>query len=276
MKVMIRTTKKMPKKISSESRSFLGIDYTLERKRITRLHIYVKPPEGEVLVTAPLRMPLCEIEGFIRDRADWIRKHAARFRNRPDQAKMSLEYKTGEILYFWGRPYELTVVESAGRKRGKLEIDPYPVFRVSDHDLETYGTARHIDLKEAEAIKGTAVLEIPQGSTFEQRESIVRKKYKELLEDEAGRILDYWSGKTGLRYSSWHTRYMKTRWGSLTLNEKRVCLNVRLAEKPEVCLVYVALHEIAHVKEPNHGAGFKAVLDRYMPCWREAERIMKS
>lgn len=268
--------KKMPKKISSESRTFSGIDYTLDRKRITRLHIYIKPPDGEVLVTAPVRMPLSKIEGFIRDRADWIRKHSAKFRERPAQAKMSLEYKTGDILYFWGVPYRLEVISCEERKKGGILIDPYPVFRVSDSDLLAYRTLGHAVLLQAESAHGTVILQVPRGSGFEQRENIVKRKYKELLEAEAERVLNFWSDMTGLRYSSWHVRYMKTRWGSLTLNEKRVCLNTRLAEKPEVCLVYVALHEIAHVKEPNHGQGFKAILDRYMPCWREAEKIMKS
>ena len=116
---------------------------------------------------------------------------------------------------------------------------------------------------------------VPPGTTFEQREQLVKKKNKELLEKEAGRVLAFWSEQTGLGFSTWSTRYMTTRWGSLTVKERRVHLNTRLAEKPEICLIYVALHEIAHVKEANHGPRFKAILDKYMPDWREAERILK-
>lgn len=275
---MMRILKKqkMPKIAKSEPRSVFGIEYTLERKRIKRLHLYVKPPDGEVLVTAPLMMSDYEIERFIADKADWIRKHTAKFRERPAQAKMSLEYKTGEILYFWGVPYRLTVVEEAGRKKGRMTIDPAPSFSVSDDELEGYCKIEHIVRFSDETVRGIVYLTVPAGSTFQERERIVKRKYKEILEGEAERILDFWSYRTGLRYSSWHSRYMKTRWGSLLVQDKRVCLNTRLAEKPEVCLIYIALHEIAHVKEANHGAGFKAILNKYMPCWRDAERILKS
>ena len=272
----ILNRQKMPKKATSEQRSVLGIEYTLERKRIKRLHLYVKPPDGEVLVTAPLLMPDHEIESFIAGKVDWIRKHTARFRERPAQANMSLEYKTGEILYFWGVPYRLSVIEEAGREKGRMTIDPAPSFNVSDDELKSYCTIKHVVRFRDEAVRGSAVLTVPAGSTFEERERIVKRKYKEILEDEAEHILDFWSDRTGLKYSSWHSRYMKTRWGSLLVQDRRVCLNTRLAEKPEVCLIYIALHEIAHVKEANHGAGFKAILNEYMPCWRDAERILKS
>ena len=89
-------------------------------------------------------------------------------------------------------------------------------------------------------------------------------------------MLKFWSDKTGLQFSEWHSRYMKSRWGSLSVKDRRVCLNTRLAEKPEACLIYVALHEIAHVKEANHGPRFKAILDKYMPDWRAAEKLLKS
>ena len=69
---------------------------------------------------------------------------------------------------------------------------------------------------------------------------------------------------------------MKTRWGSLSIRNRRVDLNTRLAEKPEICLLYVALHEVAHVKAADHGPVFKAILTEYMPSWRGAEKILKS
>ena len=263
-----------------------GIDCTVERKNTRRLHIYVKPPYGEVLVTAPLLYTEREIKSFVTSKADWIRKHQDRMRQRSLQARMALEYVTGDILYFWGKPYELTVMEDGSVRRGKLLLDPEPVFEVSDagligfrkagsmsFDMDTRGK---IPAGNDNRCSGHAELIVPPGSTREQREQLVKKKYKELLEKEAGRVLVFWEGQTGLKYSEWHSRYMKTRWGSLSVKNRRVCLNTRLAEKPEACLVYVALHEIAHIEEANHGPRFKAILNRYMPDWREAERMLKN
>lgn len=275
--------KKTSGRLSRENRVIAGISCLIERKRIKRLHLYIKPPDGDVLVTAPLLCPNSEIEAFVESKAGWIRKHQERLRGRAPQARMALNYETGEVLFFWGKPYRLTVIEDPAAKRGKILLDPEPEFSIRNEDMERacseaaagqFKTAAGDECRKP-STERAAVLKVPAGSTFEQRERLVKKKYKELLEMEAERILDHWSERTGLRYSSWHSRYMKSRWGSLSVRDKRVCLNTRLAEKPEICLIYVALHEIAHVKEPNHGPRFKAILDEYMPDWRTAERILK-
>ena len=259
-----------------------GIECTIERKNTRRLNLYIKPPNGEVLVTAPHFYTERQIISFVTGKADWIRKHQERLRSKSSQSRMALDYVSGETLFFWGKPYELEVVEDAERKRGKLILEPAPVFGVSDDELIRYckaGSSAGCIVNNngtGSGVRGRAVLLMPLASTKEQREHLIKKKYKELLEPEAERVLAFWSGMTGLGFSSWHSRYMKSRWGSLSIREKRVCLNIRLAEKPEICLIYVALHEIAHVKEANHGPGFKAILDRYMPDWRMAEKILKS
>ncbi len=274
-----------------------GIRCTVERKNIKRLNLYVKPPDGEVLVTAPFLYTERQIISFITAKADWIRKHQERIRSKAPQSRRALEYVTGETLFFWGKPYRLTVIEDPSVKRGKILLEPEPVFEISGsgskeapseksgkvlmgpepkfrsgmsgHDEEFWDKAGE------KSDPARAVLMVPEGSTHEQREQIVRKKYKQLLEQEAPRILDLWSERTGLEYSSWHSRYMVSRWGSLIVKDRRVCLNTRLAEKPEICLIYVALHEIAHVKEANHGPKFKEILNKYMPDWKLAEKILK-
>lgn len=45
-----------------------------------------------------------------------------------------------------------------------------------------------------------------------------------------------------------------------------------LSEKRTECIEYVILHELLHLEIPDHGAGFKAASDRYMPGWREIKR----
>ena len=235
-----------------------GIDCVIERKNIRRLSIYIKPPDGEVIVRVPVFTTMREVESFVSSKAEWIRKHQEAMRAKPKQVRMALDYISGETLYFWGKPYGLSVEVDGAAKRGKLVLDPEPAF---GNNSSTHGNA---------------ILIMPQGNTYEQRERLVKKKYKELLDHEAERVLTYWSERTGLEYSSWHSRYMKSRWGSLSVRDRRVCLNTRLAEKPEICLTYVALHEIAHIREANHGPRFKAILDEYMPGWREVQKMLKS
>ena len=37
-----------------------GIPVTIQRKRIRNMHLYVKPPKGDVLVTAPIYLSEAE------------------------------------------------------------------------------------------------------------------------------------------------------------------------------------------------------------------------
>lgn len=70
-------------------------------------------------------------------------------------------------------------------------------------------------------------------------------------------------------------RAMRTRFGSCSVNRGRITLNAMLADAPEAAVEYVVLHELAHFLHPNHSRAFYGFIERYMPDWRERERILK-
>lgn len=61
------------------------ICYTLTRKRVKNVNLRIAP-DGGVAVSAPDRMPKREIEAFLRQKAAWVQKHAARMAARPAPA----------------------------------------------------------------------------------------------------------------------------------------------------------------------------------------------
>ena len=88
-------------------------------------------------------------------------------------------------------------------------------------------------------------------------------------------LLPKWEAITGLKSTSWHTRYMTTRWGSCIPSKGRVCFNLQLVDKPEECLEYVILHELVHLKCAGHGVDFKNELSKFMPNWKEISNKLK-
>ena len=70
-------------------------------------------------------------------------------------------------------------------------------------------------------------------------------------------------------------RNMTSRWGSCQPSTGRICINVRLALYPPRCLEYVVVHELAHLLVHGHGAQFYAVLDCYLPDWRESKKLLE-
>ncbi len=61
---------------------------------------------------------------------------------------------------------------------------------------------------------------------------------------------------------------MKTKWGSCNCRARNIRLNTELAKKLPECLEYVDVHEMVHLLEPSHSSRFVALMDQFMPSWR--------
>ena len=54
-----------------------------------------------------------------------------------------------------------------------------------------------------------------------------------------------------------------SRWGSCTPEDQAIRVSSRLAAFPAWVLDYVLVHELAHLREPNHSARFWKLVNRY-------------
>ena len=68
----------------------------------------------------------------------------------------------------------------------------------------------------------------------------------------------------GFTYNRVFIRNQKTRWGSCS-SKKNINLNMKLAVLPDRLMDYVILHELVHLKIPNHSKDFWTALDRFVP-----------
>ena len=212
-----------------------GIPIEVCKKNIKNMHLYVKPPNGKVTVSAPVSMSDEAIERFVRTKASWIKKQIAKFDNQRRQSVR--EYVSGETLYVWGKQYYLQT---------------------------KYGSKNSLVLHTDKAI-----LTVRKESTAEQRENYVRKWYRDILKTEIARVLPKYEKITGLKATDWQTKYMTTRWGTCNPKTGKLWLNLQLAKKTPECLEYVILHELIHLTEKNHSERFVSLMDKYMPMWRE-------
>lgn len=216
-----------------------GIPVIINKKDIKNMHLYVKPPNGRVEVSAPLHLSDESIAMFIRTRIGWIKKQQEKFREQPRQT--AREYVSGETLYVWGKQYFLQV------------------------DYRNRGNALHLS-------GDKAILTVRQESTSQQRETFVNEWYRVRLKTEIEKRLPEWERVTGLHCNGWQTKNMTTRWGTCNTKTGKIWINLQLAKKPFECLDYVLLHELAHLRVKNHSGEFTAILDLYMPHWREVKK----
>lgn len=217
-----------------------GIQIEICKKNIKNMHLYVKPPNGKVTVSAPQAMSDEAIERFVRTKAGWIKRQVAKFDDQARQSKR--EYVSGETLYVWGKQYYLQL-EFGGKNSLILSGDK-------------------------------AIMTVRKESTFEHRESFVREWYRGLLKEEISKQLPKWEEKIGVKANGWQTKYMTTRWGTCNVKTGKIWLNLQLAKKTPECLEYVILHELTHLIEKNHNERFISLMDKYMPMWREVKATL--
>lgn len=72
--------------------------------------------------------------------------------------------------------------------------------------------------------------------------------------------------RLGIETKGFAVRAMERRWGSCPPSG-RVLLNPDLVKAPTECIDYVILHELCHLKHPNHGREFFTLLTRLCPVW---------
>ena len=53
-------------------RTIDGLSVTIVRKSIKNMHLRVLSPDGEIQITAPNRLPLSQIDRFVREKRGWI------------------------------------------------------------------------------------------------------------------------------------------------------------------------------------------------------------
>lgn len=216
-----------------------NISVEVIRKNIKNMHLAVLPPDGRVRVSVPTQLTDEAITMFVRTKLGWIKKQQEKFQQQPRQSER--QYVSGETLYVWGKQYFLQVEYSYKGNALTLSGDK-------------------------------AILTVRKESSPKQRGSFVNEWYRSLLKQEVAKYLPKWEKTTGLYCDSWQSKYMTTKWGTCNPTSKKIWLNIQLAKKPIECLEYVILHELAHLKVHNHGPEFTAILDQYVPYWRDHKR----
>ena len=93
-----------------------------------------------------------------------------------------------------------------------------------------------------------------------------RRRIAEIAEREAARL--------GLGYAAIAIRDQRTRWGSCS-RRGTLSFSWRLLLAPAEVLEYVVVHELCHLREPNHSQAFWRVLDAARPGWPAQARWLR-
>ena len=119
-----------------------------------------------------------------------------------------------------------------------------------------------------------------------ERDKLKRDKYEimddlqiKLLKKQAGEYLTElcrrYAHIMGVSYNRISITSAKKRFGSCSSN-KNISFSYLLMLYPEAAREYVVVHELAHLTEMNHSARFYAIVEKYMPDYKERRKLLRS
>ncbi len=213
-----------------------GVSVDVVTKDIKNLHLSVYPPTGRVRIAAPLHMKLETIRVFAISKLGWIKRQQRQVADQEREAPR--EYLERESHYVWGKRYLMKVAVADGA----------PAVGLSHSQL---------------------VLSLRPGTDEARRGEILDAWYRWQIKMAMPALLARLQPLMGVKVERFFVQRMKTKWGSCTPTTRSIRLNTDLAKKPPGCLEYIVVHELAHLLEPTHNARFTALMDRFLPNWRQ-------
>lgn len=229
------------------------IRWTLTRKKVRNVNLRVKP-DGIVYISANTRVSVKFIEGFIREKSDFIFSALDGFSlrgNAPVLPKASASFESGDTVRYFGKDYTL-----------RIEID----------ESISYAAQESVSVGEDEIIVTVRY----GGRAGKVLENFYAEETRKLFETLNRRTHLMFSAKGyNAAQADLQIREMRSRWGSCHISDGKIVMNSRLALYPEICAAYVFVHEYAHFIVPNHSAAFYAVVRDIMPDYKICAEMLK-
>lgn len=226
-------------KIEAAGRSRI-VHITYKRNR----NMYLRVEEdGNLSVTCPRHVTHAEIAAFIHDKEKWIERTETR------QEKQEKRHSSGidEHEAVWlGRSYPVRFEQS--RTDFMMIEENEVVFFLREHKKE--------------------LIE----KTFYE---YAARQLQAMIAERRGDWDDLICRPHRIAPPKITLKYMTSRWGSCTPARGHISISKRLIHYPVQCLDYVLLHEYAHLLVPNHSRKFYAVIEKYMPDYRESIRLLR-
>ncbi|MCL1895578.1 MAG: M48 family metallopeptidase [Clostridiales bacterium] len=265
------------------------MEYELIRTRRKTVAIHIK--EGRVIVRAPMRTPVRDIERFIESKQGWIDKHlAGQLARAEKRARFELTY--GGAVLFLGREYRITADHKAAAYRQAPDpANKGELPKPEKHDRAGAQLSFFEDIgmqaNAAQPVEDTGMqtdaarptepedcLYFPPGLDTPHLKSRLILFYKgrarEIITERIGQIAPL----MGVKPAKIHIGSAKRSWGSCNA---KGCLSFswRLMMAPPDAVDYVIVHELAHLKHLDHSKAFWAVVAKVFPDWKSRRQALR-
>ena len=206
-----------------------GIPIKVRYADVRNLRISVRPPNGEVRVSAPTRATEAQVLNFIDARLGWLHSNRAKLTQPPEDGVRA-----------WGELLPLRIDLQPGKPGLEQDASGVSVTAQSASDADA---------------------------------EILRWR-KRLLAEAIPPMIAAWAPILGVTAGQLTFRKISTRWGTCNHRTGRLTFNTELSTKPKPLVEYVVVHELTHLRVPNHGPAFQASMTAHLPDWRALRRAL--
>lgn len=213
----------------------IKIDKIIRTKR--RSIALIIQQDGSLLVRAPIRASDRTIRAFVEKKAGWIQSKQALVKSVYPQA-VEKKYVNGESFWYLGILYPLEIVDRANQPiefHERFLLDRSVLPKAQWYFTQWYK---------------------------EQAFQIISERVRE------------YADKNGFIYRQVKITSAQRRWGSCSAKGS-LCFSWRLVMAPLHVIDYVVVHELAHLKEKNHGKTFWAKVCALMPDYKQKIEWLK-
>ena len=92
--------------------------------------------------------------------------------------------------------------------------------------------------------------------------------------DAICRRVEWWAQRLNVQPPRVRIQRMTRKWGSCSTSGI-LTLASDLVDREEGFIDFVIAHELLHLRVPNHGKLFKALMNTYVPNWREHDAVRR-
>jgi len=197
---------------------------------------------GDVLIRVPSSVSEKEVMELAQSKAKWIAKQLTKYQIRNVEPR---KYETRETIPFFGE--ELVITRSIGPSRAEI----------SGENLS---------------------ISVPGSFSPDDAEKIAKEMvmllYRRLGPSMLDEYVEKYASLTGVQKPRLRMRFQEKKWGCCT-PKNGIIINARVFLAPKIVAEYLVVHEVVHLRFRHHQKTYWDEVERLMPDYREAERLLR-
>lgn len=171
-------------------------------------------------------------ETLLAENAAWVIEKKRKYDSYREDAP-ERQFEPGATFPYLGDSYEVVIERRPSSDVGEN------TFRLAEHHVEQTSVKRAL-------------------------ETLYRRKARDVFEERA----DLYADEMAVEYETIELRNQRTRWGSCSTSGT-LSLNWRLMMAPPDVIDYIIIHELAHLREPNHTDAFWSLVTEHDPAYKD-------